>query len=212
MVDPAVVNPTLQDVIRLIVPEAALVGVACILFIMSTQRAGRGSAALVALMGIGGAALLHFYATWPDGLIPTVTPAVTDALASFVRVAALAIAAVLVLTSWTETEKHAPDYYACLLVITAAQTARTIPRCRCATSRAGAVSDSQSSVVSHCGSSPRPRPSSRGGASGADRDGPPEANQSSSAGSLWPSSMRIDIPEGYSERRRAAGWNCDRER
>ena len=114
------VDETLQQVFRLALPEAALVGVACVLFILSTLRiANRRIAGLFALIGIALAAWLHFAGPAPVG-IRTVAPLWPDGLAAFVRLAALATGAVLVLFSWNECDDaRAADYHACLLIATA---------------------------------------------------------------------------------------------
>jgi NADH-quinone oxidoreductase subunit N len=115
------VDATLQGAIRLVVPEAALVGTACVLFVLGTFRAGRGVAGVIALLGLALAALLHFVGPRPDAdALATVTPALGDRFAAFLRLAALATGAVLVLLAWDEPgDRRAADYHACLLVATA---------------------------------------------------------------------------------------------
>ncbi len=114
------IDETLQQVFRLAVPEAALVGTACVLFLLSTLRvASRNSAGVVALLGLGLAAGLHF-ADRPAHGIATVTPILADSFATFVRLTAFATGAVLVLFSWHECDdRKSADYHACLLTATA---------------------------------------------------------------------------------------------
>jgi NADH-quinone oxidoreductase subunit N len=115
------VEETLQHVFRLVVPEAVLVGTACVLFILSTVRAAnRTLAALVSLAGIALAFGLHDYnAGTPDG-VRTVAPLLADPFATFIRITALATAAVLVIfTSHECDDRHAADFHACLLTATA---------------------------------------------------------------------------------------------
>ena len=110
------VDITLREVPRLIVPEAALVGTACVLFILSTFKVNRTVAGTVALAGLGLAALLHANGVLPTNLIASVTPALGDPLATFIRVTALITGAILVLLAWDEPgDRRACDYHACLL-------------------------------------------------------------------------------------------------
>lgn len=114
-------DQTLQQVFRLAVPEAALVGIACVLFVLSTLRgANRNIAGLFALVGIALAFVLHFTAATPEGVIRTVSPLWPDSLAAFTRLTALATGAILLLFTWHECdENRAADYHACLLIATA---------------------------------------------------------------------------------------------
>ncbi|MBO0698845.1 MAG: NADH-quinone oxidoreductase subunit N, partial [Zavarzinella sp.] len=115
------VEETLQQVFRLVVPEAILVGTACVLFVLSTVRAAtRTLAALVALAGISLAFGLHDYSAGTPAGIRTVAPLLTDSFATFIRLTALATGAVLVVFSWYECDdRRAADYQACLLTATA---------------------------------------------------------------------------------------------
>ena len=115
------VDETLQQVFRLALPEAALVGVACALFILSTLRAtNRNTAGVFALIGLMIAAGLHFTTTTPDGMIRTVAPLWPDGLSAFVRLTAIATGALLVLFTWNECEdSRAADSQGCLLTATA---------------------------------------------------------------------------------------------
>jgi NADH-quinone oxidoreductase subunit N len=114
------VDQTLQQVFRLVVPEAALVGTACLLFLLSTVKAAsRNSAGVLALAGLALAAVLHF-TDRPEHGLRTVTPLLADQMSSFVRLIALVTGAVLVLFTWNECDdRRAADYHACLLTTTA---------------------------------------------------------------------------------------------
>lgn len=115
------VDQTLQQVFRLAVPEAALVGVACLLFILSTLHAtSRNAAGMLALVGLGLATVLHFAGSPAEGMVRTVAPLWPDNLSTFVRLTALATGALLVLFCWHECDdSRAADFQACLLVATA---------------------------------------------------------------------------------------------
>lgn len=115
------VDQTLQQVFRLAVPEAALVGTACVLFLLSTVRAaGRTTAGLVALAGLALAFGLHDFSATADPGVRTVAPLLVNDFSTFVRFTALATAAVLVVFCWRECDdRRAADYHACLLVATA---------------------------------------------------------------------------------------------
>jgi len=114
------VDETLQQVFRLAVPEAALVGTACLLFLLSTVKsASRKSAGVLALAGLGLAVALHFTDGPAHGL-RTVTPVLADRMSAFVRLTALATSTLLVLFCWYECDdRRAADYHACLLTATA---------------------------------------------------------------------------------------------
>jgi NADH-quinone oxidoreductase subunit N len=114
------IDSTLRDSIRLIVPEAALVGTACVLFVISTFKASRNTAGVIALVGLGLAALLHWSVDRPADLLPTVAPVLVDHLAIFTRIVALVSGAILVLIGWNEPgDRRACEYHACLLCIVA---------------------------------------------------------------------------------------------
>lgn len=115
------VDQTLQQVFRLAVPEAALVGTACVLFLLSTVRAAnRTLAGAVALAGIALAFGLHDYAAAAEPGIYTVAPLVANDFATFVRFTALGGGVVLVAFCWRECDdRRAADFHACLLTATA---------------------------------------------------------------------------------------------
>ena len=115
------VDQTLQQVFRQAVPEAVLVGTACVLFVLGTLKAAsRLTAGVVALAGLGLAAALHFAGDPTTGLVTTVTPLLADHMAAFVRLTALATGALLVLSCWNECgDAKAAEYHGCLLTATA---------------------------------------------------------------------------------------------
>jgi len=125
------VDAILTSIFQVIVPEAALIGVACVLFILSTLRAGRNTAAVIALGGLALAAVLHFIVPAPGDLVEhpvgakvpdayTVSRVLAGPFTGFIRVAALITGAILVFVGWYEPDdRRAADYFACLLVITA---------------------------------------------------------------------------------------------
>jgi NADH-quinone oxidoreductase subunit N len=129
-----------------LIPEAILIGWACVLFLGGTWRAGRNVWGTAALLGILAAGL----AVWGSvGWVPTMeaerdriahmdpgaardaaletartfvyaSPILHTHLALLIKTIALLGAAILVLFSWNEVpDKHAADYHACLLLITA---------------------------------------------------------------------------------------------
>jgi len=116
----ATVDETLQQVVRLAVPEAALVGTACVLFLLNTVKgAKRMTAGWLALAGIALATVLHL-TNGPFEYVQTVTPLLANAMSAFVRLTALATGALLVLFSWYECDdRRAADYHGCLLTATA---------------------------------------------------------------------------------------------
>ncbi len=53
------IDATLRDSISLIIPEASLIGAACVLFLLSTVKASRSIAGVIALLAFAVAGLLH---------------------------------------------------------------------------------------------------------------------------------------------------------
>lgn len=107
---------------RLILPEIALVGVACIVFVGGTLMANRHLWAAVSLAGLALAfALVPLAMPVLDGPPNVyVNPLLGDALAHFIRLLALGGGAVLILLSWNEVgDRQAADYFACLLILLA---------------------------------------------------------------------------------------------
>lgn len=113
----------LVHVFYLVVPEAILVGAACLFFLGGTFRNERrlwSSLALAALAGAG----IAFVATWPSGVRPDeeiyATPIFLDWTALLIKAVALVGGAVLVLLSWNEVpDEWAAEHHACLLLIVA---------------------------------------------------------------------------------------------
>ncbi len=111
---------TLTGVFRLTVPEIALIGTACAVFLLGCFRTGRGLWFAVSLVGVAGAAVLAATVDQPAPPVPTAASIVPDAAAGFVRWFALATAAVLLLLSWPEVDRtNAAEYYGCLLIAAA---------------------------------------------------------------------------------------------
>jgi NADH-quinone oxidoreductase subunit N len=112
------VDQTLQQVFRLAVPEAALVGTACVLFLLSTVRAAnRTVAGAVALVGLAVALWLHDFTAGTSQGIRTVSPLLIDDFSGFIRLTALATGVVLVAFCWRECDdRRAADFHACLLI------------------------------------------------------------------------------------------------
>lgn len=114
------VNATLQLVIRSIVPEAALIGAACVLFLLSTVKPNRTVAGCVALFGIALAAVLWDTFAGPTGLAHTVAPVLYEGRGIFFRVLALLTGAILIWITWDEpNDRRACDYQACMLCVVA---------------------------------------------------------------------------------------------
>ncbi len=112
---------TLQSVFRLAAPEAVLVLAACIVFVGGAFHRCKPFWGLIALAGFIGSAIVVFYDPVDlSGLRPTVSSLWPGQLAFYTRIVALVGGIVLLLMSWDElTDEHAPDYFACLLVLTA---------------------------------------------------------------------------------------------
>jgi NADH-quinone oxidoreductase subunit N len=123
----------LTRVFSLIVPEAALVGVACLLYLLSTFRVSKCWAGWLSLIGVAVAAVLHFAIQTPSELhltqetmgpspLPSlsVSPALLDGMATFVRLSALVLGTLLICICWSEAgDERGADYFANLLVIIA---------------------------------------------------------------------------------------------
>ena len=112
---------TLQQAFRLAVPEMALVGAACVLFLLGTTRGvNRHLAGFIALGGLLIACVSHFTTARLDPGIETVVPLLGDKFAMYVRMAAFATAASLIFFAWNECDdRRSCDYMACLLIATA---------------------------------------------------------------------------------------------
>jgi NADH-quinone oxidoreductase subunit N len=137
--DPSV-QQTLTGVFRHAVPEIALLGTACVVFLGGCLVRGRGLWFAVSLAGVllaiilaaavrtdapptpalaaavGGAAA----AAAPPASVPTVAPIISDGTAAFVRWVALIAAALYLLVGWGEvTGENAAEYFGCLLTAAA---------------------------------------------------------------------------------------------
>jgi NADH-quinone oxidoreductase subunit N len=115
----------LTGAIELVVPEIALVGTACVLFLLGLATSSRFFHTALALVGLGGAAALAvvfhpWEASVADSLrtaTETYYPILPGPAATFVRWLALAVGLVLVFLSTKEATKEiAADYLACLLI------------------------------------------------------------------------------------------------
>jgi NADH-quinone oxidoreductase subunit N len=116
-----------------LLPEAILLAAACIFFLAGTWHAKRDFYGVCALIALGAAGLFLWFSPAPayanadkkasfDAALTTLfsAPLVFDNLSLFVRALALAGGAVVVLFAWQEVDdKHAAEYHACLLIITA---------------------------------------------------------------------------------------------
>lgn len=108
---------TLKGVFRLVAPEIALIGVACVTFLFGAAYNRRWLWFLVSLVGVILAMILA--GTVKTALPPVVSaaPIIPDATAAFVRWVALLALLLLLFISWAEvTTTIAAEYYGCLLV------------------------------------------------------------------------------------------------
>ncbi len=114
------IQQTLTGAFRLVAPEIALIGTACLLFLVGCFFNRRWFGFVIALLGVILASVLAgvIKTAMPEAI--TAAPIVPDALAGFVRWMALISVAVLLFVCWGETNRtHATEYYACLLVAAA---------------------------------------------------------------------------------------------
>ena len=119
MSDPLLIQ-TLKGVFRLAVPEIALVGVACAVFLFGCLYNRRWLWFTVSLLGVILAAVLAGTVKTEMPPVLTVAPLIPDAAAAFVRWVALVAGFVLVFVAWGEVDRtNAAEYYACLLVAVA---------------------------------------------------------------------------------------------
>jgi NADH-quinone oxidoreductase subunit N len=111
---------TLKGVFRLVAPEIALVGTACVVFLLGCAYNRRWLWFLVSLFGVGLAAILAGAVKTQMPPLVTVAPIIPDATGAFVRWFAIISAALLLLISWPEVSREtAAEYYGCLLVAAA---------------------------------------------------------------------------------------------
>ncbi len=121
LTDPNVIA-TLKGSFRLVAPEIALVGTACVVFFFGSFLNKRWLWFVTAFLGVvlaGVLALTVKSEPLPPAML-TVSPVVDDATAAFVRWVAIISAALFVLLSWSEVRHgYAAEYYGCLLVAAA---------------------------------------------------------------------------------------------
>ncbi|QEL17012.1 NADH-quinone oxidoreductase subunit N [Limnoglobus roseus] len=118
----------LTGVFKLVVPEIALVGVACVLFVLGLFTSSRFLHTSLAVLGLAGAFAVALVAqpwetTLYDGLKANTEayyPILPSAAATLIRYLTLAAGLVLMLLSTKEaTREIAADYLACLLIAVA---------------------------------------------------------------------------------------------
>jgi NADH-quinone oxidoreductase subunit N len=116
----------LADLFALLLPEAALVAVACGLFLGGLFKADRRLWGSVALAGLALAFALHLWSVNHSARLDANAtaafgvPMLFDSLAHWSRVLALIAGIVFVLLAWEETpERLVADHHACFLLITA---------------------------------------------------------------------------------------------
>ena len=116
----------LQSAVGMVLPEAALVGVACLLFVLAVVLPGRLLAVLVGLLGVGIAAGFaakfgpYEAAAFADPAAATMAAIDPTGAAGFVRWLSLASAAVFLMLAWPELrDDNACEYVGCLLVMAA---------------------------------------------------------------------------------------------
>jgi NADH-quinone oxidoreductase subunit N len=117
--DPAL-QETFKGVFRLVAPEIALLGTACVVFLFGCLYNRRWLWFAVSLVGVILAAILA--GTVRTQMPPVITAAhiIPDATAAFVRCVAIISAGVLLFVSWPEVSRgKAAEYYGCLLVVVA---------------------------------------------------------------------------------------------
>ena len=110
----------LAGILRYLIPEMILAGLACVVFLGGTIRADRHLWGCVALAGfVAALAALHFgpqRGPAPGEL--TTAPVLFDGLAQFVRCLAILAGIVFVLLSWQEVpDRQAAEWHACLLIL-----------------------------------------------------------------------------------------------
>src|SRR5262245_34032752 len=111
----------LAGVFALALPEIVLVLAACVFFVGGAFRTGRRFWAGLALLVLACAGAVLVLGGPPANLAPdTIRPLTLDRLAFLIKALALVGGAVLVLVGETEVpDRHAAEYYGCLLVIVA---------------------------------------------------------------------------------------------
>lgn len=118
LTDPSV-QQTLRGVFRQTAPEIALIGTACVVFLLGCFYNRRWLWFLASLAGVALAGVLAAVKTDMPAVL-TVAPIIPDAAATFVRWVAIVSAAVFLFVSWAEVgDANAAEYYGCLLVAAA---------------------------------------------------------------------------------------------
>ena len=111
------VQQTLTGVFRQTAPEIALIGTACVVFLLGCFYNRRWVWFLASLGGVGLAAAIAAVARNDPPAVLTVAPIIPDAAATFVRWVAIVSAAVFLFVTWPEVSRdNAAEYYGCLLV------------------------------------------------------------------------------------------------
>lgn len=119
LTDPAV-QQTLTGVFRLVLPEIALIGTACVVFLLGCFHNRRLLWFLVSLAGVGLAAVLAGAVRTEMPPAMTYASIIPDATAGFVRWMAIISGVVLLFVTWPEVRQDiAAEYYGCLLVAVA---------------------------------------------------------------------------------------------
>lgn len=118
--DPSTIA-TIKSVFGLVLPEAVLLVVACILFLGSTFHRDRSMWGMYALAGLALALLaILIRPTGTGDLQSTVSTVWPDRLTLLARYISFIGAAVLILMTWDDPpERLAPEYFGCLLLIAA---------------------------------------------------------------------------------------------
>jgi len=108
---------TLTGVFRLVAPEIALIGTACVVFTFAAVYNRRWLGFTVSLLGVILAGVLAGTVTTAMPEIVTASPILPDALGAFIRWVAIITAAVLLFLTWAEIpRREGGEYYGCLLV------------------------------------------------------------------------------------------------
>lgn len=110
----------LTGLFDLVLPEIALVGAACLLFVVGLVASGRFLPTSLALFAIAGAAALAYLEEIAAGPVllgaRSYAPAIAGPSASFARWLILGVGFLLILLSAKETKGIAAEYLACLLI------------------------------------------------------------------------------------------------
>lgn len=114
------IQETFTGVFRLAVPEIAMLGTACIVFLLGCLYRSRWLWFAASVIGVAIAAILAGTVKTTMPPVLTASPIVPDEIANFIRWTAIIAAAVLLFVSWAEVlPEIAAEYYGCLLVAAA---------------------------------------------------------------------------------------------